>query len=189
MGQLILSIQEENQASFHDIASRVISEIMKDPSDDEEVTADYEMFLALAGEYNTVSDYLASFATDKEKFASFYNSDVKECPISTEDGYLTISTIRSAKGLEWDTVFIMGLCEGNFPNPFFCKSLPPDKQMEFFNSEWKKMYVAATRARKRLCLTYSSSISRKGYTFRKDPSRFLRGTSTVIASQSRSPLS
>ena len=189
LGQIIRSIQEENQASFHDIASRVINEIMKDPSDDEEVTADYEMFLALAGEYNTVSDYLASFATDKEKFASFYNSDVKECPISTEDGYLTISTIHSAKGLEWDTVFIMGLCEGNFPNPYFCKSLPPDEQLEFFNNEWKKMYVAATRARKRLCLTYSSSISRKGYTFRKDPSRFLRGTSTVLASQSRSPLS
>ncbi len=189
LGQLILSIQEENQASFHEIASRVISEIMKDPSDDEEVTADYEMFLALAGEYNTVSDYLASFATDKEKFSSFYNSDVKECPISTEDGYLTISTIHSAKGLEWDTVFIMGLCEGNFPNPYFCKSLPPDEQLEFFNNEWKKMYVAATRARKRLYLTYSSSISRKGYTFRKDPSRFLRGTATVLASQSRSPLS
>ena len=189
LGQLILSIQEESRASFHDIASRVISEIMKDPSDDEEVAADYEMFLALAEEYNTVSDYLASFATDKEKFASFYNSDVKECPISTEDGYLTISTIHSAKGLEWDTVFIMGLCEGNFPNPYFCKSLPPDEQLEFFNNEWKKMYVAATRARKRLCLTYSSSISRKGYTFRKDPSRFLRGTSTVLAAQSHSPLS
>ncbi|MBQ2486357.1 MAG: ATP-binding domain-containing protein, partial [Candidatus Methanomethylophilus sp.] len=89
-----------------------------------------------------------------------------------------ISTIHSAKGLEWDTVFIMGLCEGNFPNPYFCRSLPPDEQLEFFNNEWKKMYVAATRARKRLCLTYPSSITRKGYTFRKDPSRFLRGTTT-----------
>ena len=178
LGQIIRSIQEENQASFHDIASRVINEIMKDPSDDEEVTADYELFLALAGEYDTISDYLASFATDKEKFSSFYNSDVRECPLSTENGYLTISTIHSAKGLEWDTVFIMGLCEGNFPNPYFCKSLPPDEQLEFFNNEWKKMYVAATRARKRLCLTYPSSITRKGYTFRKDPSRFLRGTTT-----------
>lgn len=189
LGQIIRSIQEENQASFHDIASRVINEIMKDPSDDEEVTADYELFLALAGEYNTVSDYLASFATDKEKFSSFYNSDIRECPIPTEEGYLTISTIHSAKGLEWDTVFIMGLCEGNFPNPYFCKSLPPDKQQEFFNSEWKKMYVAATRARKRLFLTYPSSITRKGYTFRKDPSRFLRGTSTSGTSATRSHLS
>ena len=191
LGQIIRSISEDSKkgASFTCIASRVLEEIMKDPSDDEEVTADYELFLALAGEYNTVSDYLASFATDKEKFSSFYNSDIRECPIPTEEGYLTISTIHSAKGLEWDTVFIMGLCEGNFPNPYFCKSLPPDKQQEFFNSEWKKMYVAATRARKRLFLTYPSSITRKGYTFRKDPSRFLRGTSTSGPSTTRSHLS
>ena len=191
LGQIIRSISEDSKkgASFNCIASRVLEEIMKDPSDDEEVTADYELFLALAGEYNTVSDYLASFATDKEKFSSFYNSDIRECPIPTEEGYLTISTIHSAKGLEWDTVFIMGLCEGNFPNPYFCKSLPPDKQQEFFNSEWKKMYVAATRARKRLFLTYPSSITRKGYTFRKDPSRFLRGTSTSGPSATRSHLS
>ncbi|MBP5487551.1 MAG: ATP-dependent helicase [Bacteroidales bacterium] len=191
LGQIIRSISEDSKkgASFTCIASRVLEEIMKNPSDDEEVTADYELFLALAGEYNTVPDYLASFATDKEKFASFYNSDIRECPIPTEEGYLTISTIHSAKGLEWDTVFIMGLCEGNFPNPYFCKSLPPDKQQEFFNSEWKKMYVAATRARKRLFLTYPSSITRKGYTFRKDPSRFLRGTSTSGTSATRSHLS
>ena len=180
LGQIIQSISRDSHegASFTGIASRVIQEIMRDPSDDEGITEDYDLFLALSGEYDTISDYLASFATDKEKFSSFYNSDVRECPLSTEDGYLTISTIHSAKGLEWDTVFIMGLCEGNFPNPYFCRSLPPDEQLEFFNNEWKKMYVAATRARKRLCLTYSSSITRKGYTFRKDPSRFLRGTTT-----------
>ena len=180
LGQLIRSISDDSKkgASFTSIASRVLEDIMRDPSDDESVTADYELFLSLAGEYASVSDYLASFATDKERFSTFYNSDVKECPISTDEGYLTISTIHSAKGLEWDTVFIMGLCEGNFPNPYFCKSLPPREQEEFFNSEWKKMYVAATRARKTLCLTYPSSISRKGYTFRKDPSRFIANCRT-----------
>ncbi|MBO6220455.1 MAG: ATP-dependent helicase, partial [Bacteroidales bacterium] len=86
-------------------------------------------------------------------------------------------TIHSAKGLEWDTVFIMGLCEGNFPNPYFCKALPPKEQEEFFNAEWKKMYVAATRARKTLCLSYPKSILRKGFSFRKDPSRFIRSAS------------
>ena len=177
LGQIILAIREETvgKQPFHDTAFRVISEIMMDPSDDEKVSADYDAFLDLSNEYSSVSDYLASFATDKERFSSFYNSDVEECPLSTEDGFLTISTIHSAKGLEWDTVFVVGLCEGNFPNPYFCKSLPPEGQKEFFNGEWKKMYVASTRARTRLCLTYSSNITRKGYTFRKDPSRFLRG--------------
>ena len=72
-----------------------------------------------------------------------------------------------------DNVFIMGLCEGNFPNPFFCQNLSPQEQQEFFNNEWKKMYVAATRARKNLYLTYSANIKRKGYSFHKAPSRFI----------------
>ena len=188
LGQIIQSITDETASSgllFHDIASRVISEIMRDPTDDGEVSADYDTFLRFSEEYSSVSDYLAAFATDKEKFSSFYNSEVKDCPVSTDDGYLTISTIHSAKGLEWDTVFIMGLCEGNFPNAFFCKSLPPEEQKEFFNNEWKKMYVASTRARKRLCLTYASNITRKGYTFRKDPSRFIRGHLPDVNTRSR----
>ena len=114
-----------------------------------------------------------AFATDKETFMPFYKADFIDCPVPTDKGFLTISTIHSAKGLEWDNVFIMGLCEGNFPNPFFCKSLPPDEQEEFYNAEWKKMYVASTRAKENLCLSYASSIKRKGYSFHKEPSRFI----------------
>ena len=179
LGQIIRSISEESKAGapFKDTAARVLDEIMRDPSDDDTVTADYDTFGDLAREYGSPSDYLASFATDKERFASFYTGDVRESLVPTDEGYLTLSTIHSAKGLEWDTVFIMGLCEGNFPNPYFCKSLPPEEQEEFFNSEWKKMYVAATRARKTLCLSYPRSINRKGYTFRKERSRFILSAS------------
>ena len=175
LGKIIQSISEDSQggSSFTRIASRVIDEIMRDPSDDGDTSSDYGTFLSLTRDYATVSEYLASFATDREKFISFYTAGYEECEVPTDKGYLTLSTIHSAKGLEWDTVFIMGLCEGNFPNPYFCKSLPENQQEEFFNNEWKKMYVASTRARKTLCLTYPKTILRKGYTFRKDPSRFI----------------
>ena len=174
LGQVILSITEESRsgAPFEETLVRVIKEIMGDPLDEEQQN-DYDTLIALSKEYSSASDYLASFATDKERFAQFYTADIKECNVPTDDGYLTLSTIHSAKGLEWDTVFIMGLCEGNFPNPYFCKALPPEAQEEFFNAEWKKMYVAATRARKTLCLSYPKSILRKGFSFRKDPSRFI----------------
>ena len=172
LGQLILSIREE--ASFSRIARRVIDEIMAGPEDDAEMTADYNAFLDLASPFETVSDYLAAFATDRERFTPFYLADIEECRVPTDEGFLTISTIHSAKGLEWDNVFIMGLCEGNFPNPYFCQNLTPFEQREFFNNEWKKMYVAATRARRNLYLSFSSSIKRKGYTFHKAPSRFLQ---------------
>ena len=51
-----------------------------------------------------ILDYLLAFATDKDRFSQFFKSDYRECPFEVENEYLTISTIHSAKGLEWDNV-------------------------------------------------------------------------------------
>ena len=72
----------------------------------------------------------------------------------------------------------MGLCEGNFPNSYFCQGTTPEEQMEFYNNEWKKMYVASTRARHSLYLSFPTTISRKGYIFHKAPSRFIQSINT-----------
>ena len=174
LGQLILDIRKRTHGlPFRDILQQVIDHIMRDPSDDESVCGDYEMLLEIALDYETTADYLLAFATDKDRFAPFFHSDYRECAVDTSEEFLTISTIHSAKGLEWDNVYIVGLCEGNFPNDYFCKGLSPLAQEVFFNGEWKKMYVASTRARESLTLTYPTIIKRKGYTFRKDPSRFI----------------
>ena len=160
LGQRILTIRDSTEGmNFVSIMAMVISQIMYDPSDPE-LTEDMEGLLALSGDYETISDYLVAFATDKEKFASFYQRSYQECPYPNDTEFLTLSTIHSAKGLEWDHVFIMGLCEGNFPNPFFCQGMTSDKQQEFFNGEWKKMYVASTRARESLILSYPTTIKR-----------------------------
>ena len=53
-------------------------------------------------------------------------------------------------------------------------------QKEFFNNEWKKMYVASTRARQSLYLSFPTTISRKGYIFHKLPSRFIQNVQTTI---------
>ena len=174
LGQNIHSIREQVQSCpFSEIATRVLSEIMMDPDDDASVQADYMDFQTWSYDYESVSDYLAAFATDRERFAQFYQADYAECLVPTDNGFLTLSTIHSAKGLEWDHVYIMGLCEGNFPNPYFCTAKTPEGIDEFFNAEWKKMYVASTRAKETLCLTYATHITRKGFTFRKEPSRFI----------------
>ena len=146
---------------------------MRASDDTEEISKDYDDLMTLSGFYESTADYLLSFSTDKERFAQFYLKDYEECKVPVEDDYLTISTIHSAKGLEWDHVYVMGLCEGNFPNPFFAQGLPLKQQEDFFNAEWKKMYVAATRARAFLHLSYPETITRKGFSFRKDPSRFI----------------
>ena len=174
LGEIISSIREKAEyMPFSDIAALIVSEIMMDPDDDDTITQDYMDFQSWAYDYETISDYLAAFATDKERFMQFYEADYPECPISTDNGFLTLSTIHSAKGLEWDNVFIMGLEEGNFPNPYFCKGRTQQEVDEFFNGEWKKMYVASTRARESLVLSYATIITRKGFSFRKAPSRFI----------------
>ena len=174
LGQLILSVRDDcADLDFTDLMTCVIERIMLDPEDDASITQDYEALISLSEQYQTISDYLMVFATDKETFAAFYRKDYEDCEIASDGDYLIVSTIHSAKGLEWNHVFVMGLCEGNFPNPYFCKDKPEAEQQEFFNNEWKKMYVAATRAKKRLMLSYPTSIRRKGYTFKKTSSRFI----------------
>ena len=174
LGGLIASLRDMCQDKpFSVLMEQVILRIMQDPSDDESVTQDYDLLQAISQQYETASDYLLAFATDKERFAPFYQSDYRECPVDADGDFLTISTIHSAKGLEWDNVFIMGLCEGNFPNDYFCAGLSEEQKKAFFNGEWKKMYVASTRAREHLMLTYPVSIIRKGFTFQKEPSRFI----------------
>ena len=174
LGQLVLSIREDcADADFQTLTACVIERIMRDPHDDKAIEQDYDNLLLLSRQYHTIADYLMAFASDKETFAAFYRKDYEDCDIPSDGDFLTVSTIHSAKGLEWDHVFVMGLCEGNFPNPYFCKDKTEEEQQEFFNNEWKKMYVAATRARQSLVLTHASIIKRKGFSFVKSPSRFI----------------
>ncbi|GAB4344471.1 MAG: ATP-dependent helicase [Desulfobulbaceae bacterium] len=65
----------------------------------------------------------------------------------SDSGRLVLSTIHSAKGLEWDTVFVIGLAEGRFPHQ-------NAEAGEQFEEERRLLYVAATRARRNLYLTY-----------------------------------
>lgn len=63
--------------------------------------------------------------------------------------YVTISTVHSAKGLEWDTVIIPGMSQDSFPRYF---KLEADRQKELPN-ELKKFYVACTRTKRNLFFT------------------------------------
>ena len=174
LGQLIRSIRDDCAAlGFSGLMACVLDRIMRDPRDSEDISRDYDEILGLSRQYQTISDYLMAFVSDKEAFAAFYRKDYADCEIPSDGDFLTVSTIHSAKGLEWDNVFVMGLCEGNFPNPYFCKDKTEAEQREFYNNELKKMYVAATRAKQSLTLTHASTIKRKGFAFSKMPSRFI----------------
>jgi DNA helicase-2/ATP-dependent DNA helicase PcrA len=68
---------------------------------------------------------------------------------------LVLSTVHSAKGLEWDTVFVMHLVEGKFPSGMA-------QTAEELEEERRLLYVAATRARKNLYLTYPREVPQYG---------------------------
>jgi DNA helicase-2/ATP-dependent DNA helicase PcrA len=92
-----------------------------------------------------------------------------------EDEQLVLSTIHSAKGLEWHTVIIIWAIEGRFPVTFAARS---DEEME---EELRLMYVAATRAKENLYFTCPMNVYDRatGGVFSR-LSRFIDGISEEI---------
>jgi DNA helicase II / ATP-dependent DNA helicase PcrA len=78
---------------------------------------------------------------------------------------MVLSTVHQAKGLEWEAVFILNLSAGQFPND------RATKEVDGIEEERRLFYVALTRAKKYLYLTYPLSGSFTG--FAQGPSMFL----------------
>lgn len=83
-------------------------------------------------------------------------------------GAVTLMTVHSAKGLEFDTVFLAGMEESLFPH---ANSLLDDSALE---EERRLAYVGMTRAKKRLFLLYAGERRVFGSATANPPSRFLR---------------
>ncbi|QKW29312.1 ATP-dependent DNA helicase UvrD2 [Streptomyces seoulensis] len=80
---------------------------------------------------------------------------------------VTLASLHSAKGLEWDAVFLVGVAEGMMPIAY----ARTDEQIE---EERRLLYVGVTRARERLYVSWSLARSPGGRPNRR-PSRFLDG--------------
>ncbi|MBD0843474.1 ATP-dependent DNA helicase UvrD2 [Streptomyces sp. TRM68416] len=80
---------------------------------------------------------------------------------------VTLASLHSAKGLEWDVVFLVGVAEGMMPITY----AKTDEQIE---EERRLLYVGVTRARQHLHVSWSSARSPGGRPNRR-PSRFLDG--------------
>jgi DNA helicase-2/ATP-dependent DNA helicase PcrA len=121
---------------------------------------DLEHLLNIAARYRDLRAFLNDLTLDPP-------SSVAEVA-AVPDEYLTLSTIHSAKGLEWDAVFILWAAEGRFPGYF---SQEKEEEME---EERRLMYVAVTRARNYLALLYPAiGYSRQFGMTVNAPSRFI----------------
>ncbi len=65
---------------------------------------------------------------------------------SKDEDYVVLSTIHSAKGQEWDNVYVLNVADGNFPSEF------STGKPEMIEEERRLLYVAMTRARNELHL-------------------------------------
>jgi DNA helicase-2/ATP-dependent DNA helicase PcrA len=132
---------------------------------------DLEIFINITENYKNLTTLLADMALDPPTDSV---ADISE--EDRDDEHLTLSTIHSAKGLEWHTVFIIHAVEGFFPS-----SMSYDK-IETLEEERRLMYVAATRAKQNLYISYPMNIfdRHNGMTLSK-PSRFISEVSEDLA--------
>jgi DNA helicase II / ATP-dependent DNA helicase PcrA len=127
--------------------------ILKEKFDDWSLRLnDLETLRQIASRYNSLDQLLADFTIDSPDLGAS-----RDDPGLPEDEKpLTLSTIHSAKGLEWDRVFVLGLIEGVFPVSF---ALNDDSEIE---EEHRLFYVAVTRARNNLFLSLHYEATRQG---------------------------
>jgi len=92
-----------------------------------------------------------------------------------DDERLVLSTIHSAKGLEWQCVFVIWIVDGRFPSVY---SFVTDGDLE---EERRLFYVAVTRAKQHLFLTYPINVFDKGSgMLLSKPTRFLDHVSPAM---------
>ena len=100
-------------------------------------------------------EHLKTIISEYDSLAKLVDDTALEPPesvvVEDDTDRLVLSTVHSAKGLEWDTVFIISLAEGKFP---VSQALPGEQWEE----ERRLLYVAATRAKKRLYMTYPREV-------------------------------
>jgi DNA helicase II / ATP-dependent DNA helicase PcrA len=97
---------------------------------------DLEQLERIAGQCASREAFLTEMALDPPSATS----DLSGAPYLDED-YLVLSTVHSAKGQEWDAVFLLNVADGNFPSEF--STGRPDLVEE----ERRLLYVAMTRAK------------------------------------------
>ena len=159
----------KEEVSLRALASTLVDRYFHNYGD-EDAVADFAALEEMMDQFNSIGEYLLSFAIDRNTFSRFIEKNYVECKVPVTDQFLTLSTIHSAKGLEWKNVIIMGLSEGNFPNMWFARNKDEHGKAYYLNDLLKSMFVAATRTKGDLYLTFAQK-NPWGYT--QMPSRFL----------------
>lgn len=102
---------------------------------------DLDQLEVLSGQYPSRERFITELTLDPPNATG----DLSGRPALDED-YLILSTIHSAKGMEWDTVYLLNVVDGSFPSEF------STGRPELIDEERRLLYVALTRAQNDLLL-------------------------------------
>jgi DNA helicase II / ATP-dependent DNA helicase PcrA len=139
--------------------------ILRSMDDDADIRLqDLKMLSQLATKYRSLESFLTDFALDPP--SDRYQERTLPLTDSSEEKPVVVSTVHSAKGLEWYAVFIPFALDGLFP------SVRAMKHIETLEEERRLFYVACSRAKEQLTITLPATVRSwdKVYSY---PSRFL----------------
>ncbi len=140
------------------------------PDDYPKRLKDMEHFQGMTERYRSLERLLSDMALEPPT-----DSVAGVLAVDPDEGPLVLSTIHSAKGLEWHSVFIIWALEGRFPSYYNMNS---EEELE---EERRLLYVAATRAKENLFVTYPIKIFDRGLrTVLSRPSQFIEGISEEL---------
>jgi len=130
----------------------------------EERLRDIEILERIAARYEEIGHFLSDFALEPP---SRHLAFADRPPEENEEEPVVLSTVHSAKGLEWHTVFVPHLLDGLFPAARSCR------RIDDLEEERRLFYVACSRAKRRLYLTFPAAAFWGGALTL--PSRFIAG--------------
>lgn len=150
-------------------STEIVKELFNDKST--EGVARYENIQELL---NSIKEFTETPTEDGELLEKSLGAYLQQITLLTDadeekedSDVVRLMTIHAAKGLEFPCVFVSGLEEGLFPNAMAINT------REELEEERRLFYVAITRAKSRLWLTYANSRYRFGNLVQNEPSRFL----------------
>jgi len=108
---------------------------------EQQLWRDLEHLQTIAKRYKTPAKLLDDIALDPSEA-------VGDNTPRRSSGFVTLSTVHSAKGLEWDNVFLIWMTDGWFPSSRF------QDEFDDYDEERRLLYVATTRAKKELHFVY-----------------------------------
>ena len=121
---------------------------------------DIEQLKRFGLKYSSVEDF-----SHELSLISLAGADVQTQ--DNDSGHVILSTVHQSKGLEWGTVFLIGLTDGRFPSARSLKTGHEEEERRLF-------YVAVTRAQDTLILCYPVASEEWHTGLGSTPSRFLR---------------